>query len=160
MKAPEKPALVIDSHGNEFWEMAFEFTLTKALLQMRGSRVDRFLRSGSRRLWQPEVYGQNQMSTKCNQVVLRKRQPLRLIHGRVQPCVGSWPPAQRSAINGGFDGTRTGTYRVVGRCFIRVAAEPTHMTIASGCCVKGIWVSMKWEAFYTNFCLPMAQITR
>jgi hypothetical protein len=33
---------------------AFKFTLTKPLLQ---SRVQHFLRSGSRRLWQPEILG-------------------------------------------------------------------------------------------------------
>lgn len=54
-KAPEKPAL-IDSRDGECWGWrAFEFTLTKPLLQKRGTRVDHFLRNDSRRLWRPEI---------------------------------------------------------------------------------------------------------
>ena len=29
-------------------------------------------------------------------------------------------------INGGLEGVKTGTYRFVGICFLRVAVEPTH----------------------------------
>ena len=53
MKPPDKPAL-IDSHDNEFRAILI-YRLTKPLLQRRGRGVDHSLRSGSRRLWPPDI---------------------------------------------------------------------------------------------------------
>lgn len=125
MKAPEKPALINTMISFESGEQ-FEFNdLQNLFCEGVGG--------GSTILCAVVLVGFGSLKyllvksidRKMHQVVPRKRQPMQLIRGRVQPCEERWPPSQHNVINHGLE-EMTGKYRVVGWCFIRVVAEPTH----------------------------------